>query len=207
MEFEYKGGNCIVISSKQATVVVDGKISSLGLKDYVVKDEIEIATQPQFATGDCRVSIDMPGEYEVSNVSIVGIPATRLIDYDESKKATIYRLVFADVTVAVLGHIANPLGDEQLEAIGVVDVLIVPVGGNGYTLDARMAAEMVRKVDPKVVIPTHYADKQSRYEVNQDELEPFIKELGATHETVAKWKVKNGTMPETLTVMELTRSA
>lgn len=207
MEFEYKGGNCVVMSSKQATIVVDGKLSLLGLKDYTVKDEIEVATQPEFATGECRVSIDMPGEYEVSNVSVTGVPATRLLDYDESKKATIYRLAFADVTVAILGHIAMPLSDEQLEAINVVDVLIVPVGGNGYTLDARLAVEAVRKIDPKVVIPTHYADQQVKYEVPQDELELFIKELGAAHETTAKWKVKNGAMPEMLTIMELTRSA
>lgn len=206
MEFEYKGGNCVVISSKQATIVVDGNISPIGLKDYVVKDEIEVATQPGFATGECRVSIDMPGEYEVSNISVIGIPAVRLLDYDESKKATIYRLAFTNMTVAVLGHVAMPLSDEQLEAINVVDVLIVPVGGNGYTLDARLAVEAVRKIDPKVVIPTHYADKQVKYEVPQDTLELFVKELGATHETTAKWKVKNGTMPETLTVIELTRS-
>ena len=206
MEFEYKGGNCVVISSKQATIVVDGNISPIGLKDYVVKDEIEVATQLGFATGECRVSIDMPGEYEVSNISVIGIPAVRLLDYDESKKATIYRLAFTNMTVAVLGHVAMPLSDEQLEAINVVDVLIVPVGGNGYTLDARLAVEAVRKIDPKVVIPTHYADKQVKYEVPQDTLELFVKELGATHETTAKWKVKNGTMPETLTVIELTRS-
>lgn len=207
MEFEYKGGNCVVVSSKQATVVVDGKLSALGLKNCVVKDEIEIATQPEFATGECRVSIDMPGEYEVSNISVLGIPAARLVDYDESKKATIYRLAFTDVTVAVLGHVAMPLSDEQLEAINVVDVLVVPVGGNGYTLDARMAADAVRKIDPKVVIPTHYADQRVKYEVPQDALELFIKELGAAHETTAKWKVKNGVMPETLTVVELAQSA
>jgi len=207
MDFEYKGGNCVVISSKQATIVIDGKLSPLGLKDVVVKDEIEVATQPEFATRECRVSVDMPGEYEVSNVSVLGIPAARMLDYDGSEKATIYRLSFADLTVAVLGHIAMPLSDDQLERLGVVDVLIVPVGGGGYTLDAHHAVEAVHKVDPKVVIPTHFADSKLKYDVPQDELTPFISELAAAHETTAKWKVKNGSLPETLTVIELTRSA
>lgn len=207
MDFEYKGGNCVVISAKQATIVVDGKLAGLGLKDVVVKDEIEVATQPEFATRECRVSVDMPGEYEVSNISILGVPATRLLDFDGSYKATMYRLAFADMTVAVLGHVAMPLTDDQLESLGVVDVLIIPVGGNGYTLDAHHAVEAVHKIDPKVVIPTHYADSALDYEVPQDSLEPFIAELGAAHEAMPKWKVKNGILPETLTVIELTRSA
>ncbi len=207
MDFEYKGGNAVVISGKQAMVVIDGKLSLLGLKDVVNKDEIEVATQPEFATNECRVSIDMPGEYEVSNISVVGIPAARLLDQQGPKSATMYRLAFGDFTVAVLGHVAMPLSDEQLEQLGVVDILIVPVGGNGYTLDGHLAVEAVHKIDPRVVIPTHYADDDTHYEVPQDDLEPFIKELGAAHEVSAKWKVKNGILPETLTVMELTRSA
>lgn len=206
MDFEYKGGNCVVINAKNATVVVDGKLSHIGLKDVVLKDEIEVATQAEFATRECRVSVDMPGEYEVSNISIIGIPAVRLLDYDGSEKATIYRLAFSDLTVAVLGHVAMPLSDEQLESIGVVDVLIVPVGGNGYTLDAHHAVEAVHKIDPRVVIPTHYADDKTTYEVPQDNLAPFITELGAAHEVTTKWKVKGGVLPEALTVVELTRA-
>ena len=207
MDFEYKGANCVVINSKQATVVIDGNLASVGLKTYAPKDAIEIATQRGFAGADGRVTIDMPGEYEVSDISILGIPAQRLIDFDGSQATTMYKVTFSDLSVAVLGHVATPLSDEQLEALGVVDVLIVPVGGGGYTLDAHHAVEAVHKIDPKVVIPTHFADADIAYEVPQEGLEPFLKELGAAHELTAKWKVKNGALPEILTVVELTRSA
>ncbi len=207
MDFEYKGANCVVMSSKQATVVVDGNLESVGLKQQIPADAIEIATQKEFASTGGRVTIDMPGEYEVRDISVLGIPAQRLVDYDGSQVSTMYRLAFTDLTVAVIGHVATPLTDEQLESIGVIDVLIVPVGGGGYTLDAHHAVEVVRKVDPKVVIPTHYADSQTSYEVPQEALEPFIKELGAAHEAMPKWKVKNGVLPEALTVIELTRTA
>ena len=207
MEFEYKGGNCVVITSRKGTVVVDGKLSSIGLKDVQPKDAVEVATQVGFAGADGRVTVDMPGEYEVNDISILGISATRMIDADGSLQTTIYRLVFPGVTVAVIGHIAASLTDEQLESIGVVDVLIIPVGGGGYTLDGHHAVEIVHKIDPKVIIPTHYADKDITYEVPQEELEPFIKELGGAHEAMPRWKVKNGILPEVQTVMELTRTS
>lgn len=208
MEFEYKGGNCVVINSKQGTVVIDGKLSEFGLNDIQPKDAIELATQAGFAGADGRVTIDSPGEYEVSDLSILGIPAKRLIDYDESEQSTIFRLVFPGVRVAVLGHVVTPLSDEQLEQIGVIDVLVVPVGGGGYTLDAHAAAQVVNALDPKAVIPTHYADSKTKFEVPQDELDLFIKELGSAHESMPKWKLKGGSgLPESLTIIELTRTS
>ena len=144
----------------------------------------------------------------MSNITVVGVPAKRTIDHEDVQQATMYRIATGEVTIAVVGHVVTPLSEEQLEALGVVDVAIVPVGGGGYTLDAHQAVAVVRQLDPKVVIPTHFADKDTKYEVPQMELEPFLKELGAEqHETMPKWKVKNGMIPDTLQVIELTRSA
>lgn len=209
MDFEYKGGNCVVMTAKQGTVIIDGHLSPLGLKDVHAKDAILLATQAGFTNGEARVVIDMPGEYEVRNISILGIPASRMIDHDGQQKATIYRVAFADLRVGIIGHVAVPLTDDQLESLGVIDVLILPVGGGGYTLDAHHAVDIVHKVNPKVVIPTHYSDRQVQYEVPQDSLELFINELGVDigRETTTKWRVKNGSVPELQTVVELTRTA
>ena len=209
MDIEYKGANCVTISTKKVNITVDARLSAVGLKDITPKEAIAIATQTDFTVkhdGDVVV-VDQPGEYEVRDISITGVSAKRLIDHDDSKQATMYRVTLNDITFAIVGHVASPLTEEQLETLGVIDVAIVPVGGNGYTLDAHQAVEVVRQLDPKVVIPTHYADKAINYEVPQMELEPFIKELGAEHETMATWKIKNGLIPEVLTVIELTRTA
>lgn len=206
MDFEYKGGNCIVISSKQGTVVVDGRLSGLGLKDVSLKNAVDIATQKEFAVSS-DITIDMPGEYEINNISVTGVPAKRMIDVDDSRRTTMYRLTFPDMTVAILGHIQGSLSDEQLELLGVVDILVIPVGGGGYTLDAHHAVELVRKIDPKVVIPIHYAEKGISYEVPQNGIEDFIKELGGAHETTPKFRVKNGVLPEAQTIVELTRTS
>lgn len=207
MDIEYKGANCVTIITKKTTVVVDPKLSAVGLKDVTPKNSVVLATQADLlVAADDAVVIDRPGEYEVRDVSIVGAPAERLIDHDKGEQSTIYRLIVGDVRFAVIGHVASPLSEEQLEALGVIDVVIVPVGGSGYTLDAHQAVAVVRQIDPKVVIPTHYADKALKYEVPQMDLEPFIKELSAPlTEKTAKWKVK--TLPEIMTLMEIERTA
>jgi len=209
-DIEYKGGNTVVLSTKKATVVVDPKASVIGLKDIIVKDAIEIATEARFAVSNpnARLEIEGPGEYGVADFDIKGIAAQRHLD-DESSEllSTIYRIEVGDVRIGLLGNIYEKLSDTQLEELGVIDILILPVGGGGYTLDATGATSLVRQIDPKVVIPVHYSDSALKYEVPQDTLETFTKELGAPVETTAKYKVKQLlNLPSALTVMEVTRS-
>lgn len=210
MEIEYRGANCVVMSTKNATVVVDPKLSAVGLKDVKIKNAIQLATIEEaiVASDDQRLIIDGPGEYEVADVSIKGVAAQQHIDTeDDVKKATMYRIDMGGVRTGVIGHVYSQLSDDQLEQLGTLDVVIIPVGGNGYTLDAHAAAAIIRRISPKVVIPTHYADEKLSYEVTQAELAPFIKELAATHEMVPKFKVKNGILPEMMTLVEISRTA
>lgn len=208
MDIEYKGANCITITTKKATLVIDPKLSTVGLKDQLPKDAVVVATHDDFlVSSDDAIVVDRPGEYEVKEFSIVGAAASRMTDHDKSERSTMYRITVGDVRIAVVGHVAAPLTEEQLEALGVVDIAIIPVGGSGYTLDAHQAASVARQIAPKVVIPTHYADSATKYEVPQMDLEPFVKELAATQsEKVAKWKVK-GALPEIMTLVEIERTA
>lgn len=209
-EIEYKGGNGIVVSSKKAVLNIDPKLSLVGLKDIKTKDEVELATEVRFRVenSDARIIIDSPGEYEVGDFTIRGVAATRHIDTAEQEKlSTIYRVECSDVKIAVIGNVAPVLDEEQLEAIGMVDILVLPVGGGGYTLDATSAVAIVRQVEPKVVIPVHYADSGLRYEVPQDTLEVFTQELSVPVESITKYKLKSSAgLPPTMTVVEVARS-
>lgn len=209
-DIEFKGANCVVISTKKSVLVTDPKLSLVGLKDQVIKDAVEIATEDRFmlASASAKLSIDSPGEYEVGDFSIRGQAAVRHLDTkDDEKKSTIYRIEIGDVRIALLGNIAPHLNEDQLEFIGVVDMLVIPVGGSGYTLDATSATALVRQIDPKVVVPVHYADSALKYEVPQDTLETFTKELGVEVQETSRLKVKSQTsLPQTLTVVALTRS-
>lgn len=210
-DIEYKGGNAIVLTSKKMQIVVDPNLSVVGQKNVSVKEAVEIATEPRLAVYDesVRLLIDGPGEYEVGEASIRGIGASRHLDTESDEPIdTIYRVEIGDVRLAILGNIAPKLSDEQLEDIGVVDILILPVGGNGYTLDATSATTIVRQIDPRAVIPVHYADSTLKYEVPQESLDIFLKELAVSVEDVGqKYKIKSAaSIPQVLTAVKVTRS-
>jgi hypothetical protein len=207
----YKGGNGVVIATKKSTLVIDPKLSAVGLKDYSVKDAVELATEPRLALDSpgAQLAIEGPGDYEVGDFSIQGVSAIRHIDTESDEKiATIYRLEVGEVRIALLGNISPVLNEDQLEALGVVDIVILPVGGGGLTLDATSAASLVRQIDPKVVIPTHYSDSSLTYEMPQSPLELFAKELGSPVEAVGnRYKVKGiSSLSPVLTIVEITRS-
>lgn len=209
-EIEYKGGNCVVFSTRKTTIIADPKLSVVGLNDIKTKDEIEIATEPRFVVenSEARVIIQAPGEYEVGDFFIRAAAASRHLDMEtEPKISTIYHIDAGDIRIGLIGNVKSKLDDDQLETIGVVDILVIPVGGGGYTLDATNAVSIVRQVDPKVVIPVHYADPGLHYEVVQDTIDTFTKELGAPVEQMDKLKLKGAaTLPQSLTVIALKRS-
>ena len=211
LEVEYKGANAVIITTKKTKVIFDPKLSIVGLRDVPVENNVEITTEKRFAIENAnpKVCFDGPGEYEVGDVSLRGIPAQRHIDTEEDiRQSTLYKISVDDIKMVIIGNIAPVLSEKQLEEIGVIDIAVLPVGGNGYTLDATSAASMVRQLDPKVVIPVHYADNAIKYEVPQDELEVFTKELGASIvESGPKWKLKSSAnIPESLTLIQIARS-
>lgn len=203
-DVEYRGGNCIQINTKEKSVILDGNLSILGIKNPKLKTGISIATDPRLMLNlEDGVSIDGPGEYEAGPFTIKGIKARLSID-SEGYRSTAYRIEVGDISIAVLGNIESKLTEDQLEQIGVVDILAVPVGGNGYTLDASDAVKLVRQVEPKIVIPVHYQDPALKYDVAQDSVDRFISELGAPVEKMPKLKIKNSSsIPTSITVYNL----
>ncbi len=206
LEIEYKGANSIVITGKDASLWID-PLSNPGSYKPIKGTLVYLATEPRFlpeGTHDA-LSLEGPGEYETGPFWIHGIAAQRHIDTPEQGKATtVYRVDVGEFRVGVLGNIDPKLSEDQLEGLGTVDFLIVPVGGGGYTLDATAAAKLVRQIEPKVAIPVHYADTSVSYEVPQDTLETFTHELGAPVEVLPKVKLKAvSAIPQTLTVYQL----
>lgn len=210
-DIEYKGGNTVVITSKKITLCVDPKTSLVGGKDLKTTDKVELGTESRFLLNnpDARLVVDGPGEYEVGDFTIRGVGAIRHIDTPEQERlATLYRIECGDVRIAIVGNVDPNISDDQLEQLGVIDVLIVPVGGGGYTLDATNAAALVGRIEPKVIIPVHYNEPGLHYEVPQESLEQFTKELSAPVEETPKYKVKSAAaLPATVTIINLSRTA
>ncbi len=187
MEIQFYGANCVRLATKKAAIVVDdltGTVAKTGDIALFTGERTDLKA-------GVKVVIEQPGEYEVSDTSIQGVAARGHMEEPGGKACTMFKIIGEDVRVAVIGHIYPELNDEQLEALGTIDVLIIPVGGSGYTLDAIGALKLIKKIEPKIIIPTHYADKSVKYEVPQASLEDALKELAMeSKETVPKLKLK-----------------
>lgn len=207
MELQYFGANCVRLSTKKAAVVIDDTLADVGLKQVTKPNDVSLFTgahgQPSV---EPKILIDQPGEYEVSDISIQGIGARAHIDEEDKKSATIFKLIADDVRIAVVGHVYPDLSSTQLEALGTIDVLVIPVGGNGYTLDGIGALKLIKEIEPKVVVPTHYDDTSVKYPVPQQPLDEVLKNLSMeAHEPIDKLKLKNGEMGDTTQLVILER--
>jgi hypothetical protein len=206
MEIQFYGANCVRLGNKKVSVIVDDNLTQLGLKSVSNPEDIAIFTLEKETNNKHRFLIDGPGEYEISEVSVRGIPARAHLD-ESGLRSTIYSIQILGFSVGIIGHVHPDLTDEQIEKIGLLDVLIVPVGGNGYTLDAVGAASLVKKIEPKVVIPTHFADSAINYEVPQSDVSAFLSEVGSPEpEKMSILKLKESDLNEKTRVVLLERS-
>lgn len=207
MEIQYFGANCVRINTKKSSVVVDDNLADLGQKAVTKSGEVALFTGPHgdvSSKAEVKIIIDRPGEYEVADTSIQGIAARAHIDEEGIKNATIFKITDDDIRVVVAGHIFPDLSDDQLEQIGMVDVLVIPVGGNGYTLDGVGALKIIRKIDPKIVIPTHFDEKGLKFPVVQQPLSEALKALAMEpKETLPKLKVKPAELTDTTQLVVL----
>jgi L-ascorbate metabolism protein UlaG (beta-lactamase superfamily) len=154
-----------------------------------------VAGSPRFVTG--------PGEYEIKGVSIVGVQTAH--DGEGGRRRgsnTAWIVQLEDVNVCHLGDIGHTLTEQQREAIGEVDVLLVPVGGHN-TINAVQATEVVTSLEPKIVIPMHYGTGDG----DDSALAPvdhFLREQGvSTAEPQARLQVTRSALPEETTVVVL----
>lgn len=208
MEFQYYGANCVRIIAKKASIIIDDNLSDLGLKEVTKSGEIALFTGVHgIPKAETKLSIDQPGEYEVSDISIQGIAARAHIDEEKQHNATIFKLMIDDIRIAVVGHVYPELSSNQLEALGTIDILVIPVGGNGYTLDGVGASHLIKEIEPKLIIPTHFDDPAIKYPVPQQPLEDALKGLGMEPgETIPKLKIKAGELSDLMQLVVLERS-
>jgi len=206
MELQFYGANCLRISTKKAAVVVDDNLKELGAKSVTKAGDIALFTsQHGVPAVETKIIIDQPGEYEVSDISIQGIAARAHMD-EGGNNSTIFRITTDDIRVAVVGHVYPELSSSQLEALNTVDVLCIPVGGNGFTLDPIGALKLIKEIEPRLVIPVHYGDKGLNYPVPQQSLEEALKGLSMEpKETVAKLKLKSTDLADTTQLIVLER--
>jgi len=143
--------------------------------------------------------VTRPGEYEIGDVLIIGIATFHGGEGGQKRgRNTVYLLEMDEVSVCHLGDLGHVLTAEQVEEIDNVDVLLLPVGGVS-TIDAPVAAEVVRQLEPKVVVPMHYKTPQIGREL--EPVERFLKEIGIEEVTSqAKLSLTRSSLPASMQV-------
>ena len=128
--------------------------------------------------------INGPGEYEVKEVFIQGIASEK-----EKGINTIYTIETEDLKICHLGCLSQKeLTDEQLDKIGEVDILMIPVGG-GEAISAKEAVKIMSQIEPKIILPMYY--HLPKLKPKLDEIDKFLKVIGVKKlEPLSKLTIK-----------------
>src|ERR1019366_4653328 len=119
MDLQFYGANCVSLTYKGARIVVDDNLADLGAPKGIIKPEDVALFTSAHNDVAARLTFDSPGEYEVSDISVIGIPARAHMD-ENGLGATMFKLIAGDQSVLFTGHIYPELDEKQLEAIGTV---------------------------------------------------------------------------------------
>ena len=205
MEITWLGHSCFRLKGKQATVITDPFSPASGYTLGKVTAEIVTISHAhpghsyiQGVGGEPRI-LKSPGEYESAGVLTVGVHTY----HDNEKgaqrgKNTAFVIDVDDVMICHLGDLGHVLTAEQVAEIDGVDVLLIPVGGVS-TIDAVQAAQIVRQLEPKVVIPMHYKTDALKREL--ETADRFLKEMGVKEAVPQpKLTVTKNSLPLTMQV-------
>jgi L-ascorbate metabolism protein UlaG (beta-lactamase superfamily) len=184
VDITWLGHSCFKIRGSQAIIVTDPFPPDTGYTLGKITADIVTVSHPhpshsynEGISGEHRL-VKGPGEYEISGVLMLGISTFHDAVKGQARgKNTVYLMEVDGVALCHLGDIGHVLSDGQAEELGNVDILMVPVGGVS-TINASMAAETVRKLEPKIVLPMHYKTPRTTREL--EPVDNFLKEMGVS---------------------------
>jgi L-ascorbate metabolism protein UlaG (beta-lactamase superfamily) len=196
MQIQYFGLSSFKITTKEASIITDPFHKDSGLTPPRGAADVLALAQRTKALYSATSGISGepflvsdPGEYDIKGVTFAGIPLKQ-----EDKYVTIYLIESEDIRILNLTHIKEfSLKEDELEELGEIDILILPVGGN-TVMSASQAAKVVNEIEPKIVIPSHY--KMKDLILDLDGVEKFVKEMGGKKEELDKLTVKKKDLVE-----------
>lgn len=202
MNIQYYGDYCFKITTKpngRATedviIVTDTPEKGLGLRAPQGEADIVLlshqspeASELEVVKGE-PVKIFAPGEYSAKGVAVLGFSSARDAEMGAQRgQNTIFLFETEEMRLCFLGSLGAEPAPDVVERLSGIDILFVPAGGED-TLPTDAIDELVRKIEPKVVIPMHY--KIAGMTTTLPDEKPFCKAMGnCPKETLPKWNVK-----------------
>lgn len=183
MKIKWLGHSCFKIASKSGIrILTDPFDDNVGYKIPSVEADIVTVSHGHYDHNftDC-VNGDFEIVNKVGNFNIKDIPITGVHTYHDDVEGAkrgdniVYTFQIDGLKICHLGDLGHMLSSAQIEMIGKVDVLLIPVGGN-FTIDALMAVDVVNQLKPSIVIPMHY--KTPALRLNLDTADKFIEAMG-----------------------------
>lgn len=197
MVITHHGGQCFKVTLGDLTLVFDPIAKGASLPSVRFGADIALVSRnhpdmngvDEVTYGDkVPFAIEGPGEYERQGVVIQGFLSKSMYALEKGQEDavnTIYSVELEDMTLVHLGALADTeLSKEAREGIGEIDVLFVPVGGNGV-LSAAKAHELAVSLEPKIIIPMHWSGMGEA-----KSLETFLKDSGNGSEKIDKLTLK-----------------
>ncbi|MCD8485073.1 MBL fold metallo-hydrolase [Candidatus Woesebacteria bacterium] len=209
MDIQYVGHSCFRLRGKEGIVITDPFQSSVGFSMPALRADVVTLSHDHgdhnhadgvkaTASRENPFVIREAGEYEVGGITVFGYPSWHDDQKGEERGRNImYSIFLDDVHVLHLGDLGHKLDQKTIEAIPAVDVLLCPVGGI-YTINAKVASEVISSLEPATVIPMHYRTDQHDTETFGElaTVEDFMKEYGKTAQPQDKLRLTGGKAAE-----------
>jgi L-ascorbate metabolism protein UlaG (beta-lactamase superfamily) len=190
MNIVWHGQSCFQIEARHnkselTSIIIDPLSEEIGLRPPKLQADIVLVTQPQSdylnvkGVGGDPFLIQEPGEYEIKKVFIQGISAC----HDQKKgqegsPSTMYTIEAEDLRLCHLGDLnQKELTEEQVDKIGDIDILMIPIGGTD-TISAKEAIKTMSQIEPRIIVPMYYQIPKLKTKTKLDGLDKFLKIMG-----------------------------
>uniref|UniRef100_A0A7C5V1E6 MBL fold metallo-hydrolase n=1 Tax=Caldicellulosiruptor owensensis TaxID=55205 RepID=A0A7C5V1E6_9FIRM len=186
-------------------ILTDPYDNSVGYTVFELSADVVLTSHKHFdhaytksLKGD-YVLVDKEGEFNVKGVKIKGIKTFHDKEKGQKRGENIVFVIEDKFSVAHLGDLGHELAETELEKMGQVDILLIPVGGV-YTIDAKEALNVAKAVNPKIIIPMHYKTEKLKFDLGK--VEEFTKHFEDV-EVLQTSEIEINSLPEKQKVLVL----
>lgn len=181
LQIRWHGHSCFGITNEITLVIDPHDGKSIGIHAPNVTGDIVLVSHDHYDHNSVK-SVEKEGakiitdtrKRNIANVEIKGIESFHDGCRGEKRgNNIIYKFTMEDITFCHMGDLGHDLDEDAVQKIGDVDILFIPIGGT-FTLDAKQAWRIIKKVKPRIAVPMHY--KIGGLSLPITEIEPFLEE-------------------------------